>query len=213
MLERTGFLWAAHYASVAKTGIVPTHPEFVTPSTQDSAVPAGDRYILLFGAEDANAFGAATPGALHAALPAADRAMLAMRSGERVNIAVEASRVAGPAASAYQGGMALAPCIQIGSYNCAYQDEDELLAWYAQWRMAAMRTLPGSIRTRMLASVSGWAKHAILYEFESVEIRNEFFPGHEVERPDMKAWSSRVVKKLMHAPGSANLATRLWPPV
>ena len=51
-----------------KTGIVPTHPEFVTPSTQDGAVPAGDRYILLFGAEDANVFGAPTPGALHASL-------------------------------------------------------------------------------------------------------------------------------------------------
>ena len=139
--------------------------------------------------------------------------MLAMRSGERVNIAVEAARVEGPAAPDYQGGMALAPCIQLGSYNCDYQDEDELLAWYAQWRMAAMRTLPGCIRTRMLASVSGWAKHAILYEFESVEIRNEYFPAHEAQRPDMKAWSSRVVKKLVHAPGSANLATRIWPPV
>jgi hypothetical protein len=151
--------------------------------------------------------------AWHSGLPPSDRIMLAMRKGERTNIAVEASRLEGPSAGSYQGGMALAPCIQLGSYNCAYQDEDELLAWYAQWRMAAMRTLPGVIRTRMLASVSGWAKHAILYEFESVEIRNAFFPKHEAERPDMKAWSSRIVKKLVHAPGSANLAARIWPPV
>ncbi len=213
MLERSGFLWAAHYASVEKTSMVPTHPEFVTPSTQDGDVPAGDRYILLFGAEDANVFGVPPPGALHAGLPAASRSMLAMRTGERVNIVVEASRVEGPAARDYQGGMALAPCIQIGSYNCGYRDEEELLAWYAQWRMAAMRTLPGCIRTRMLASVSGWAKHAVLYEFESVGIRNRHYPAHEAQRPDMKAWSSRVVKKLVHAPGSANLATRIWPPV
>ena len=213
MLGRGGFLWAAHYTSVEKTRIVSTHPEFITPHTQDAAVPDGDRYILLFAAEDANVFGAPVPTALHAGLPAGDRNMLTMRSGERVNVMVEASRVEGPAAQHYKGGMALAPCVQLGSYNCGYQDEEELLGWYAQWRMAAMRTLPGCIRTRMLASVSGWAKHAILYEFESVDIRNKYYSAHEAQRPDMKAWSSRMVKKLAHAPGSPNLAIRIWPPV
>ena len=212
-LERPGFLWAAHYASVDKVRMVSTHPEFITPSTQDAAVPDGDRYILLFAGKDADVFGDPVPSALHAGLSEADRNMLSMRGGERVNIMVEAARVEGPSAKDYEGGMELGPCIQLGSFNCSHRDEEEMLAWYAQWRMAAMRTLPGCIRTRKLASVSGWAKHAILYEFESVDIRNKYYSQHEAPRPEMKAWSKRMVIKLAHAPGSPNLAARIWPPV
>ena len=107
--------------------------------------------------------------------------------------------------------MALAPCIQIGSFNIDFRQEEEVLAWYAQSRMPAMTTLPGCIRTRKLASVSGWAKEGILYEFESVEIRNQHFLTFEDPHPEMKAWSERVVKYLLHAPGSPNLGRRIWP--
>ena len=109
--------------------------------------------------------------------------------------------------------MALAPCIQLGSFNCAYYDEEEMLAWYAQWRMPAMARLPGCIRTRKLASVSGWAKHGILYEFASVAARNKHFIGHESSNPQMQAWTGRVVSNLVHAPGSPCLAHRIWPPL
>jgi hypothetical protein len=211
MLRRTGFLWAAHYASIDRGTLRPMLKESAYRRTQDAAVPAGDRYILLFGAEDAHVFGAPTPSALHAGLPAADRKMLAMRSGERVNIMAEAARVEGPAAKGREPGMALGPCIQIGSFQCDWQDEEDMLAWYAQARMFAMRTLPGCIRTRRLASISGWAKHAILYEFVSLEARNQHFPTHEDGHPAIKAWTERVVPTLLHAPGSSNVALRLWP--
>ena len=213
LLQRPGFLWAAHYASVEKARIISSHPEVASPSTDDRSVPTGDRYILLFGAEHAHVFGNPVPSALHAGLPEPSRKMLAMRIGERVNIMAEAARVEGPEAKEYRDGMALGPCIQLGSFNCAYQDEEEMLAWYAQWRMPAMTTLPGCIRTRKLASVSGWAKHAILYEFVSVDLRNRYYPAHESRHPEMKAWSSRMVMKLAHAPGSSNLARRIWPAV
>jgi hypothetical protein len=113
----------------------------------------------------------------------------------------------------YRDGMAPAPCIQIGSFNCAYQDEQEMMAWYTQWRMAAMGRLPGSIRTRKLASVAGWAKHAIIYEFASLDMRAQHYPGHEEQYPEMKAWSDKVIGMLTHAPGSANLAQRIWPAI
>lgn len=213
ILNRAGFLWAAHYASVEKARVISSHPEYPSRGTGDPSVPAGDRYILVFGAENANSFGNPVPSALHAALPDESRNMLAMRTGERINIMAEAARVEGPAAKEYRDGMALAPCIQLGSFNCAYQDEEEMLAWYAQWRMPAMARLPGCIRTRKLASVSGWAKHAILYEFVSLELRNQYYPVHERQHPDMKAWSDRMVLKLAHAPGSSNLACRIWPPI
>ncbi len=213
VLRRPGFLWAAHYASLKKEkvqsmgrGIVRKH------NISLAGVPSGDQYILMFGAEHAHVFGNPVPSALNAGLPDADRKMLAMRIGERMNILVEAARVDGPEAKDYQGGMAPAPCIQLGSFNCAWQDEEEVMAWYAQSRMRAMGELPGSVRTRKLASVAGWAKHAILYEYVSLEARNQYYLTLEAGRPDMKAWSDRTVTKLAHATGAgANLACRIWP--
>ena len=211
-LKRPGLLWAAHYASVRK-GKMTHSREAALNHTEESVVPTGDRYILMFAAEDAHVFGNPVPSAMTAALPEADRKMLAMRIGERVNIMAEAARVEGPEAKAYKAGMAPAPCIQLGSFNCAWKDEEEMLAWYAQWRMPAMVTLPGVIRTRKLASVAGWAKHAVLYEWVTQEARDKNFTTHEDGHPEMKAWSDRVVPTLIHAPGSANLANRIWPPI
>ena len=213
ILKMPGYLWAAHYAQVEKEQRASSARESGLRRTGDATLPKGSRYILIFGAEDANIFGAADRAGMHAGLSDADRRMLAMRQGERVNIMVEAARVAGPAAQDYADGMALAPCIQLGNFNCAWQDEDDILAWYAKWRMPAMRTLTGCIRTRRLASVAGWAKHGVLYEFPTLELRNHYFMGHEDHDPGIKAWSDRMVDKLMHAPGSSTLAVRIWPPV
>jgi len=128
-LKRPGFLWAAHYASVQKEKTTRSRPAAVK-HTDESAVPTGDRYILMFGAEHTNVLGNPVPSALNAGLPDADRKMLAMRIGERVNIMAEAARVDGPEARGYRAGMAPAPCIQLGSFNCAWKDEEEMLAWY-----------------------------------------------------------------------------------
>ena len=211
LLTRPGILWAAHYASVERGSSRTLRRDGAKLHPDAANVPAGNRYILLVGAEHAHVFGGPAPSELHAALPGPDRTMLAMRGGERVNIMVEAARVDGPEEKGYAGGMMLAPCIQLGSFNCPYQDEEDMLAWYARSRMPAMRTLPGCVRTRRLASVAGWAKHAILYEYISLEARNENYLKLEAGRPEMKAWADRVVAKLIHAPGSANLARRIWP--
>ena len=211
LLKRPGFLWAAHYAAVERGTMRTIRRDGTRDPRLDPAVPTGDRYILAFGGDHANVFGNPTPTALHASLGEQGAKMLAMRTGERVNIMAEAARVEGPDAKGYGSGMTLAPCIQLGSFNCAYQDEEEMLAWYAQSRMPAMVTLPGCIRTRKLASVSGWAKHAILYEFTSLEARNQNYMKLEEGRPEAKAWADRIVPKLIHAPGSASLATRIWP--
>lgn len=212
LLERHDFLYAAHFASVPATAMPQTRKQGSMRHTQDQSVPTGDRYILIVGAEHGNVFGNPAPGALHAKLPDPMRKMLATRIGVRENIMVDAARVSGPEEKNYDSGMLLTPCIQIGSFNCPWEHEEEVLAWYTQWRMRAMETLPGIVRTRRLASVCGWAKHAILYEFVSLEARNQYFTHHEAAHPEMKAWSDRVVPNLVHAPGSANLANRIWPP-
>src|ERR1044072_8872792 len=112
VLERQGCLWAAHYEAIVK-GDVRVH-------TDDPTVPGGTKYLLLFGAEYADVFGKPSPTRFHAQLSAEDRQMLAMRTGERVNIMAEAGRVNGLAFDSYKDGMALAPCIQLGSYNCRW---------------------------------------------------------------------------------------------
>ncbi len=40
--------------------------------------------------------------------------------------------------------------------------------------------------------------------------RNEHFPDHEKANPEMDAWTDRFVRKLLHAPGSPNLAQRIY---
>jgi hypothetical protein len=214
MLKLPGYLWGAHYAS--ETDVKMTGAPNRLGHTTDPAVPTGDRYILLFGATDAHVFVKPTPAELRAKLSDADKKMLAMRIGERSNIATEEARIHGPAfdAAQYAPERGPAPGIQLGSFNAGPgQDEDELAAWYAQWRLPSMEKLPGCVRVRKYASVSGWAKHMILYEFLSTRARDGSFVEHEKANPKMEQWTDDVVRKLVHAPGSPNLAARIWPAV
>ena len=137
--------------------------------------------------------------------------MLAMRIGERVNIMAETGRVEGPEAKTYQSGLMLSNCIQLGTYNMSWQHEENVLGWYMQGRLPALRAMPGCVRTRTLVSVSGWAKHGVLYEFSSLEARNKNFDRHKDEPREVKAWGDKVIPRLTHAPASPNLACRIWP--
>lgn len=211
LLKAPRVLSGAHYQSLEKV----QHPgtKGRLSHTSNDEVPTGDRYILIITGEDAHAFSNPPPSKLHKSLSDEDQKMLALRIGERVNIMVDEARVDGPAV-ATRDGVLLSPCIQLGNFNSSHwHDEEELTAWYAQWRMLCMQEMEGSVATRKLVSVSGWAKHAILYEFTSAEMRNKNFIDHESHNPKMEAWTDRVVRKLNHAPGSPNLAERIWPRV
>lgn len=209
VVKRPGILWGAHYAS--EENVVPLGGGKGRVShVKPESVPAGDRFIMIFGAKGAGSFADPSPRRFHAELPEAEREMLALREGERTNVMLVASRVYGPEADLPESDKAPAPCIQLGSFNCASpDDEDELEYWYARWRLPSLRNLPGVVRVRKLVSVSGWAKHACCYEFISVEARNEHFVYYERDRPDMEEWSTRAVRNLVHAPGSPNLARRM----
>lgn len=209
VLARPGVLAAAHYASEAGS---PLSKKIRLQQTTDSTLPAGDRSILIVGGESPHVFVDPVPAAFHARLPEADKRMLAMRTGERCNIMVMEAQVCGPEGKGLDE-MAFSPAIQLGSYNVSsYQDEDEVAAWYAQVRLPGSM-VPGCVRVRKLVSVSGWAKHACLYEFTSLAARNAMFVGRQGFSPEMQAWTERVVPKLIHAPGSPNVARRIWPPV
>lgn len=211
---RPGVLWAAHYASEENVVPLGGGKGMVGHHVADGSVPAGDRFILMFGAAEPHVFMNPSPREFHAGLPDEDRRMLAMRIGERVNIMLEEATVYGPEAKRPVADMAPSACIQLGSFNAgSYEDEEEMAAWYAQSRLPSLKNVPGFIRARKLVSVAGWAKHACFYEFTSVEARNEHFVYFQRAHPEMEAWSRRIVGKLIHAPKSANLARRIWPPV
>jgi hypothetical protein len=104
--------------------------------------------------------------------------------------------------------------IQLGNFNASsWKDEDELLSWYADLRLPGFKTMPGGVTIRKFASVSGWAKHGVLYEFTSLADRTKYFRAHEAKDKKYTAWTHDVVAKLVHAPGSPAVAQRIWPPL
>ena len=74
-----------------------------------------------------------------------------------------------------------------------------------------MARLPGCIGMRKMVSVVGWAKHAVLYEFVSVEARAEGVAKVPQLYPEMEAWTNRFIPHLVHSAGSPNVARRIWP--
>jgi hypothetical protein len=206
LLKRPGYLWAAHYATQNTEARPDLH------HVEDPKVPTGFRYVLLIGAKDAGVFGNPAPMEIHAALPEQGQKMLAMRIGERVNLMIESSRCEGRAASAHKEGATGAPCIQIGSFNCPIEYEEEMLAGYVQVRLPAMCGAASCVRTRKLNSAAGWAKHAILYEFASLAGFQRDYAVTNAHAPiGLKGHS--VVPMLIHAPNGPNMALRIWPPV
>lgn len=206
LLKRPGYLWAAHYATRTSGGSAQIR------HIDDPKVPTGFRYVLLIGVTDALVFGNPVPSAIHASLPEQGRKMLALRTGERVNLMVEAGRCEGRANKAYKEGLTGAPCIQIGSFNCPVEYEEEMHAGYIQQRLPAMCETASCVRTRKLNSVAGWAKHAILYEFASLEGFNRDYEAANAKSP-LGTNGHSVVPMLVHAPNGPNSAVRIWPPV
>ena len=116
------------------------------------------------------------------------------------------------AGNAYKEGLIGAPCIQIGSFNCPVEHEEEVHAGYVQQRMPAQCDTGSCIRTRKLNSVAGWAKHAILYEFASLEGFNRDYEAANAKSP-LGFSGHSIVPMLIHAPSGPNSALRIWPPV
>jgi hypothetical protein len=210
LLKRPGYLWAAHYASMDLEGGAANATRYH--HVDDPKVGKGFHYMLLIAATDASVFGDPVPSVLHAALPEQGKKMLAMRMGERMNLFTETVRRQGTAAATYKEGMTGAPCIQVGSFNCELEFEEEMHAGYVLQRLPKMCATPSCVRTRKLNSVAGWAKHGIVYEFASKEgFDRDYAPA--VANSPLGFGGHSVVPNLTHAPNGPNSALRIWPPV
>ena len=210
LLKRPGYLWAAHYASQDLEGGAENATRYK--HVDDPRVGKGYHYMLLIAAADANVFGDPVPSLINAALPEQGKKMLAMRTGERMNIFTETGRREGRALGAYKEGMTGAPCVQIGSFDCALEFEEEMHAGYVLERLPKMCATASCVRTRKLNSVAGWAKHGIIYEFASKEgFDRDYAPA--VANSPLGLNGRSVVPNLVHAPNGPNSALRIWPPV
>jgi hypothetical protein len=212
ILGNLGVLWAAHY----KVDQKPIAHRITR--TQDPAVGVGNDYILLFGGESTHAFSRdalsfvrGTTDRWRAQLSEQDKKMLAKRTDVRVSIMTEEARVHGPECGKREGLRMPAPCIQMGSFNGPSPEiEEELLAWYADWRMASMAKMPGCLGMRKLAGSVGWNKHGVMYEFLSMEARQAAVASVPEIYPEMEAWTNLCVPKLIHAFGSPHVAERIF---
>ena len=192
-LSRPSYLWAAHVENIWDEERE-AHKSRILTHTGDTSVPAGNAYLMLFGAPSPTVFLNPSPDQMKEHCTADDREMFSRRLGARSCIFMEHGRIDGPA-------------IQVGTFNInAVENEDELGSWYAQVRMPRLTKMAGCVGARNLVSVSGWAKHAILYEWVSLESLKKNFTTEEIER------SRRNVGNLVHAPGSPTLGSRIWPP-
>jgi hypothetical protein len=210
ILKRPGYLWAAHYATQDLEGGADNDKRYK--HVDDPRVGKGYHFMLLIGATDANVFGDPVPSVLHAALPEEGKKMLAMRIGERVNLFTETGRLEGRAFGAYKEGLTGTPCIQVGSFDCQLEYEEEMHAGYVLQRLPTMCDTPSCVRTRKLNSVAGWAKHGIVYEFASKEGFDRDYPPAVAKSP-LGFGGHSVVPMLTHAPNGPNSALRIWPPV
>ena len=205
MLARPGYLWAAH----VQNNTTPEREQNLNRRlihTDDPAVPTGNAFLLLYGAENPHTFVDPSPAELAASMSVEARDFMSRRIAARSCIFVEVERVDGPEAKTRAPGITPGPVIQLGSFNInAVENEDEMGTWYARSRLPLMAPMTGCVGTRKLVSISGWAKHAILYEFVSLEAVEKYFVDNE-------EWSRRVVRNLIHAPHSPGLGVRIWPP-
>jgi len=124
MLRRPGYLWAAHIENVMTAEREQSiHQRLV--HTQDPAVPAGNAYLMLYGAEHPHVFLDPRPSEVLGSLPARSQEMLGLRTGVRYCIFAEAERADGPEVKSRAPGVTPGPVIQMGTFNANAPENDE----------------------------------------------------------------------------------------
>lgn len=211
--QQQGIAWVAHYRNVGTGPTLATYHDIAGHAAVDEGLGTGSQYVVMAGAASSYAF--YKPNIHEAALPDGFGTQLAKRRGVRQAVLAEEMRVSGPAAGVGLPGGVPAPAIQFGTYRIRNVEEEfDLALWYAQQRMPVMARMPGAVQTRKFLCSVGWAKHAILYEFESLEARTrEFEVPHESKVTDPEHWTGRIVRTTLHTPGSPVVGERIWPPV
>lgn len=210
LLSRPGFAWAAHYRITGGGAAMDEIAAIVARPTAED-VPSGQQFVLLVGAPEPHIFFQPRIDLTETADP---EPLLKERLNGRAAVFIEQAYIAGPETAMRPKGGCPGPAIQMGSFRTkSVADEWDLAAWYAEYRLPAISAMPGCIGARKLVSVAGWAKHAVLYEYTSLQAREEGFQPHESLALDEKVWTNRIINYTVHTPGSPHIGERIWPPV
>lgn len=207
-----GRIWAAHYEiSGGGAALFDDKKDRMT-RADAGEVGGGKDFLMLIGAGSPHAFFKPTSDESAIEEDPTTRKMKERWIGARPCVFAEEARINGPEYGRKVPSGVPGPAIQMGSFRTkTIADEYDLAAWYAQYRFPAMARMPGCIATRKLLTVAGWAKHAVMYEFTSLEARRENFHHHESLALDDKVWTSKIIKYTVHAPGSPSVGRRIWP--
>jgi hypothetical protein len=213
LMRKPGVAWAAHYQITGGGDrMQEIHDRLV--HAEEEELGNGSQFLVLAGATSPHVFADPRIDEWEAGLDDASAAMLAHRIGTRSSIFTQEEFVTGPEFGARVTGGTPGPAIQMGSFRTrTVADEFDLMAWYAQYRLPNMSRMPGCIATRKLVSVAGWANHCVMYEFLSLDARQEHFQNHESLALDDGEWTNKIITYTIHAPGSPSVGKRLWPPV
>jgi hypothetical protein len=210
-LARPGYLWAAHY----ELGHGGARFQAVVDRLVHATEPGlgrGRGYLALFGAATAHVFMDPSPAQLEGRQSEETRRMIGLRRESYACIFAEEARVDGPDVKRRAPGTTPGPYIQMGNFNVvSYTIEEDVGAWYAQHRLPFMAAMPGCIGARKLLATAGWGKHAVLYEYASLEAREERFVPHEEQVHQAGSWTSRILPQLVHAPCSPAVGRRILP--
>jgi len=213
IMRRPGIAWAAHYEITGGGARMQAIHDRLH-HADDADLGTGTQFLILVGATSPHVFADPRIDEWQGSLGEPAVGMLALRFGSRTCIFTQEAFVNGPEFHARVAGSTPGPAIQMGSFRTrTIDDEFDLAAWYAQYRLPHMSRMSGCIATRKLVSVAGWAKHSVLYEFLSLEARQEHFQGHESLALDDRVWTNKIITYTVHAPGSPSVGKRLWPPV
>ena len=212
-LARPGYLWAAQY-ELGHGGARFQKVVDGLAHARASGLGRGAGYLALFGGITAHTFLDPSPGQLRERQTPETQRMIGSRREVYACIFTEETRVNGPEIAQRGPGITPGPVIQMGSFNVdSHTIEEDVGAWYAQHRLPFMASMPGCIGARKLLATAGWGKHSILYEYVSLEARQERFVPHEELAHTAGSWTSRVLPRLVHAPCSPAVGRRIWPPV
>ncbi len=123
---------------------------------------------------------------------------------------IEELVVNGPEERAAPYCMGPPSAMQIGSYNTdAVEDDEELGRWYRAERFPRIAVSRGIIRGRKLLSVTGWAKHGVLWEGTELGPDDYSFEPRFIEADRGEEWPGRhVLEYVTHAPGSPHAGRR-----
>jgi len=213
VMARPGILWAANYKIIKTDETIQKLSKFVGRSDDFDEVPQGSDYAMLIGAGSPHVFFKPYIEDVDAE-DAKTNEMFAKRIGTRIVVATEQARVDGPEIHHRAPATTPGPFIQLGHFRVrSVEEEFDLNAWYAEYRLPTIAAMPGAIAARKLVTVAGWAKHVVLYEFVDAEAHHTNFMNHEILAFTDGEWTNRVVKYTAHAPGSPSIGERLWPEV